>query len=408
MPKLLMVNTVCSGSHGRIMRDLRAGAEADGCEVMMAYGRGDAPDGSALRIGTQTDVLLHVAQTRLLDRHARGSRAATRAFVRALEAYQPDLLHIHNVHGYYLHAETLFDWIRVHGLPTVWTLHDCWALTGHCSHFVRAACERWKAGCYDCPLKHAYPASYGLDASRANWRWRRAAFATVPSLRIVSPSRWLDGVLMESTLCDVPRQVIPNGVDLSLFQPDDTGGHEAVRARYGIPDDRPMLLAVASPFDDRKGFADALALSRILEDRAHIVLVGLTAKQTDGLPENVTGIERTDGPEALVSLYAAADCLINPTYEDTYPTVNMEAMACGTPVASYAVGGATEQLQVPMGRPVPVGDPKALAHVALALAQEKAQLRTQCRAYAAGHFDRRQAIRAYLSLYQSMMGVTER
>lgn len=402
MARVVMLNTVCSGSHGRIMRDLRAMAEQDGHSVTLAYGRGPDVDGDFLRIGTKRDVLFHVALTRAFDRHARGSLHATRQLVKRLQTLKPDLLHLHNVHGYYLHAETLFDYLRAENLPTIWTHHDCWAFTGHCSHYVRAGCARWQEGCHNCPLKRAYPASYGVDASKENWRWKRDAFASVPSLRIVTPSVWLAEQMSASTLRDVPIQVIGNGVDISLFRPG--GGREEVRAAHGVAPGQAMLLAVASPFDARKGFADALAVAQKLKGRAKLVLVGLTAKQIAGLPEGIFGLERTDGPEALVSLYGAADCLLNPTYEDTYPTVNMEAMACGTPVACYGVGGATEQLQAPCGTPVSVGDTAALAKAAMDLAARKHELSGTCRAYAEAHFDRNTALQAYQKLYKEMLG----
>lgn len=403
MARVVMVNTVLSGSHGRIMRDIAERAREMGHETILAFGRGpDAGEGT-VRIGSRRDVLTHVALTRLLDRHARGSRGATRQFVKELEATRPDLLHLHNVHGYYLHGETLFDYIRGNHIPVIWTHHDCWALTGHCSHFARADCLRWQTGCHDCPLKGEYPASYGLDASRENWRWKRAAFASVPSLRIVTPSRWLSEVIGESYLADVPRQTIPNGVDLELFTPGGDGAE--ARAALGIKPGRRLLLAVASPFDARKGFADALAVARRLADTTHVCLVGLTDKQAQGLPPNVTGMARTDGPEALVSLYRAADCLINPTYEDTYPTVNMEAMACGTPVASYRTGGAAEQMDGHCGIAVDAGQADALAQAAMALADRREALRDACREYARARFDRQSALETYIGLYQTMLGV---
>lgn len=403
MPRIVMVNTVASGSHGRLMCDLRTAAAPKGFTSILAHGRGPSPEGEVLRIGTQRDILLHVALTRALDRHARGSRGATRAFVQALDALGPDLLHLHNVHGYYLHAETLFDYIDRKNLPTLWTHHDCWALTGHCSHFTRAGCGRWRIGCYGCPLKKEYPASYGLDASKENYRWKQAAFTAPGSLRIVSPSHWLDGILAQSTLRDIPREVIENGVDLTLFMPTEDAV-DRVRAQAKVPDGERMLLAVAAPFDARKGYADALAIAGRLRGKARLVLVGVSEAQLKTLPDTVTGIARTEGPEALVALYQAADCLINPTYEDTYPTVNMEAIACGTPVAGYATGGATEQLDGACGVAVPTGDMQALADAAMALADHGESLKDSCRQYALAHFDRQVALAKYIDRYHTMTG----
>ncbi len=398
-----MVNTVLGGSHGRIMADVRRAAEAAGMGVAIAYGRGGAPEDTACRrIDFKADVLTHVALTRLLDRHARGSRRATRAVVDWLRAFGPDLLHLHNLHGYYLHAETFFDFVRQSGMPIVWTLHDCWAFTGHCSHYSRVRCDRWQAGCHDCPMKREYPASLLLDASRGNWRWKRAAFSGLPNLTMVSPAKWLADDLGRSFLQDAPREVIPNGVDLSLFQP--SGAVDETRAHYGVKPGQRLLLAVAAPFDARKGYKDALQVAETLGDAARLVLVGLTEKQTRDLPANVTGLLRTDGLEALVALYGAADCLINPTYEDTYPTVNMEAMACGTPVAAYDTGGCAEQLVPSVGAVVPAGDARGLADAAMALAGRTESLRQVCREHAERNFDRRRAVEQYLALYRRLMG----
>ncbi len=394
-----MVNTVPTGSHGRLMRDIARAASGAGFDTVMAAGR-DAGDG-VVRIGSRRDVLLHVARTRLLDGHARGSQGATKAFVAELEAMKPDLLHLHNVHGYYLHAETLFAYIRSSGIPTVWTLHDCWAFTGHCSHFVRANCALWQTGCHNCPLLGEYPASILLDASQQNWQWKRAAFAGIPNLTLVSPSGWLADRLADSFLRDTPRLVIPNGINLGLFRPEKDA---QVRARFGVKPGQVMLLAVAAPFDRRKGFADALRVAELLGDRAKLVLVGLSEKQLRSLPEGVSGIARTDGPEALVALYGAADCLINPTYEDTYPTVNMEAMACGTPVAAYAVGGCVEQIAELCGVLAPCGDAGGLAEAALVLGARKRMLTDACREHAEEHFDRRNAVAAYVAAYQNSVG----
>lgn len=402
MPKLAMINTVCSGSHGRIMQDLRGAAEADGFQTLIAYGRGADCGGLTYRIGNQRDILWHVGMTRALDRHAQASRHATRKLIAQLEAWKPDLVHLHNVHGYFLHAQTLFDYLKEAGLPVLWTLHDCWAFTGHCSHYVRANCSRWQDGCHDCPLKREYPASYGLDASRANWQWKRDAFGSLSRLHIAAPSHWLDAQVAASFLGAFGRTVIPNGVDLSLFMP---GNPEGVRAAHGVQPGQAMLLAVASPFDARKGFEDVIQLAALCKDQARVVMVGLTEKQRAQLPAYITGACRTDGPEALVALYQAADCLINPTYEDTYPTVTMEAMACGTPVAGYTAGGAKEQLSAPCGTGVAVGDVQALSQAALALAGQRDRLRNPCREYAITHFDRRNAISAYLSQYHTMTGV---
>ena len=397
MPRIAFINTVCTGSHGRIMDDLRRAAERAGFTCRIFFSRGKSAGAHCVRFGDRADVALHGAASRLFDAQALGSRRATLLLLRMLDEFSPDLVHLHNAHGYYLNAPMLFAWLKKKNVPLVWTLHDCWALTGHCSHFVRAGCALWKTGCHDCPLKKEYPASLLLDRSRRNWRWKKAAFTSLPRMTIVTPSKWLSDVVGESFLQGAPRRVIGNGVDLTLFTPG--GETEETRRRFGVAPDRKLLLAVAAPFDQRKGFADALEVARLTRDEATLIMVGLTREQVESLPGGVIGVERTDGPEELVSLYRAADCLVNPTYEDTYPTVNMEAMACGTPVAAYGVCGCTEQVASPCGASVPVGDARALAGAALALCAEKPAIAAACREKAEREFDRKKAAEAYLKLY---------
>lgn len=371
-----------------MMRDLQCAATQRGMEVVCAYARGEG-GASDLKIGSAADVRLHGLMSRALDMQGRGSKRATRRFVEALERIQPDAVHLHNLHGYYLHYETLFAYLRARRVPVVWTLHDCWPLTGHCSHFVRANCEKWRTGCRDCPLKGAYPASWGLDRSRDNWPRKKRAFTGLENATIVTPSEWLAGIVSQSFLGEYPLRVIPNGVDLSVFTPGEAGSEHPRR----------KLLAVASPFDARKGYADALRVAQTLGEQAELTLVGLSEKQIAELPKGILGMRKTSAPEALIGLYREADCLLNPTYEDTYPTVNMEAIACGTPVAAYAVGGCPEQIAPGCGALVPVGDAKALANAAMAIQKDS----QACRAHALAHFDRRAAMDAYLRLYAEIM-----
>jgi glycosyltransferase involved in cell wall biosynthesis len=398
LPKIAFINTVCTGSHGRLITDLRKAAEKHKFDTKVAFGRGRAtPDD--MRIGSKVDVLSHVAITRIFDAHGAGSRRATSAFLGALSEFGPDIIHLHNAHGYYLHLETLFSYIRQRRINTLWTLHDCWAFTGHCSHFIRAGCERYQSGCHDCPLKKEYPASLLFDASKKNWQNKKKILQGIETLKIICPSAWLDHIVGQSFLKDIPRTVISNGVDLSLFVPKRDA---SLRGRFGIPQEQIMLLAVASPFDRRKGYDDLIELARHLSGKASLVMVGLSKKQMRRLPSNIHGMLKTDGPEDLVRLYGEADCFLNASHEETYPTVNMEALACGTPVAAYDIGGCTEQVTPEVGLLAPCGDIGALKDAALRLAHDKKSMSAACSARAEQFFDREKAISAYISEYTQM------
>jgi glycosyltransferase involved in cell wall biosynthesis len=329
-----------------------------------------------------------------VDGHGFGSQSATRAFIRKLDSEKPALLHLHNLHGYYINIEILFDYIRHSGIPTLWTLHDCWSFTGHCSHFVRAGCGKWREQCERCPLTREYPANWGIDRSRHNYLRKKRAFTNLPNLRIAAPSRWLAGLVAQSYLSGAPLDVIPNGVDTGAFHPPERE----------MKHTRPLVLAVASQFDARKGYMDTLSVAQKLLPEADITLVGLTKKQIAALPSGIDGRAHIGDRSELVGLYQRADVLINTTYEDTYPTVNMEAIACGTPVVSYNTGGCAEQIAVGCGELVPVGDADGMAEaVRRVLARDRSIVRNDCQTHSLNNFDRNEAMNSYIKLYTSMV-----
>jgi len=348
---VLIINSVCgTGSTGRICLRQARELEQQGHTVRIAYGRGFCPEDIALRIGSDGDVRAHGLLTRLTDRHGFGSRRATAAFLRWAEDFDPQLLLLHNLHGYYLHIGLLFGWIKARPQMRVrWTLHDCWAFTGHCSYFDYVDCPRWKTGCHHCPQKNEYPASWGPDRSRENYRDKRALFTGVRNMTLVTPSHWLAGLVKKSFLQEYPVEVVHNTIDTEVFRP--TEGN--FRERHGLQDKR-IVLGVASNWEKRKGLEDLLALSKRLGEPYRVVLVGLKKR----VPSGVLAIPRTESARELAQIYTAADVFVNPTYEDNYPTVNLEAAACGTPVITYRTGGSVES--VPEDRIVEKGDLRGL------------------------------------------------
>ena len=359
--KVLLINSVCGiGSTGRICTDLAQQFEAQGHEVKIAYGRdGNVPERFrkyAVRIGSDWDVRVHGVGSRLFDAHGLASKRATKQFLKWAEGYHPDLLWLHNIHGYYINYELLFAWIKRHPeMDVKWTLHDCWAFTGHCSHFTMAGCDQWKTHCAHCPQPKKYPARLLFDHSSANFDRKRAAFCGVKHMTLVTPSKWLAGLVGESFLKEYPVKVIYNTVDTKVFKPTESD----FRAHYGLTGKK-IVLGVASPWSKEKGLDDFLWLAARMDPSYQIVLVGLTRAQINALPQNVIGIERTNSAKELAEIYTAADVFVNPTYEDNYPTTNLEATGCGTPVITYNTGGSPES--VPKENVVPCGDRDALLH----------------------------------------------
>lgn len=355
--KFLMVNVVCGiRSTGRICADIADALAAQGHEVKIAYGRETVPDKYqkyAVRIGSEFGTRLHGLKARFFDGAGFGSKADTEKFICWVKEYNPDVIHLHNLHGYYINLEVLFKYLRTCGKKIIWTLHDCWAFTGHSAYCDAVQCLKWKNGCGACPQIKEYPKSY-IDRSDKNWKKKKELLIDIPDMTIVTPSRWLAGLVAKSFLGNYSIRVIHNGIDTSQFYPMQNDFREI----YGVKD-KFMLLGVASSWNEMKGYSDFLRLSECLGDEYQIVMVGLTDSQLKSLPPKIVGIKRTASIKELAQIYSAADLFLNLTYCDNYPTVHLEALCCGTPVIAYATGGCEESM-LGCGDTVPQGDIKAL------------------------------------------------
>ena len=330
--KVLMINSVCGiRSTGRICTDIATELEKQGHEVKIAYGRENVPEQFqryAVRIGNDLDVRLHGIKARLLVGSGFGSKQTTEMFVEKIREYDPDIIHLHNIHGYYINIEVLFKYLKECGKPIVWTLHDCWAFTGHCSHFTAVDCSRWKTGCFGCPQKQKYPSSFFLDRSKQNWERKRKIFTGLERLVCVTPSEWLAGLVRQSFLGGYDVCAIPNGVDLNLFKPTESD----FRKRYGL-ENKKIILGVATAWSESKGIREFEQLSMMLDDSFKVVLVGITPERLSAeAAERILCISRTDSVEALAGIYTAADVFVNAGKEETMGLTTVEAMSCGTPV----------------------------------------------------------------------------
>lgn len=348
MKRLLIVNMVCgTGSTGRIAAKIAEEYDAKGWEVRFGYGReAYVPESCrkwAVRIGNSLSVRLHGVLTRLFDWHADRicSWWSTRKFLKWAEAWKPDLLWLHNLHGYYINYELLFKWVKKHPEMKVrWTLHDSWAYTGHCAYFVLSECNFWKNQCHDCPSKGDYPSSMFMSNARCNYERKKCAFCGVQNMTLICPSKWLANLTRQGFLGQYPIEIVPNEIDRSIFKP--TKGD--FRTRMGLLD-KTIILGVASVWDKRKGLEEFVSLRELLDSRFALVVVGLTPKQIAELPSGVIGIPRTNSPKELAEIYTESDWFFNPTREDIFSMTNMEAAACGCRVVTYDTGGAPEAIE---------------------------------------------------------------
>lgn len=357
--KILQINSVCGVTGtGHIVADLYESAVSRGHECVVAYGEHKYKNISGsmrtVEIGSIWDCRAHALLTRFCDMQGFGSRRATRQFLKKVDEYQPDVIHLHNLHGYYINIELLFRYLKGRKIKVVWTLHDCWPFTGHCVHFQNAGCERWKEGCGDCPLTRQYPASLGMDRSKKNYLKKKELFTGMEDMTILVPSRWMEERVRQSFLRDYEIRVVYNGIDLNIYKPE----YSDFRQKYGL-EGHFIVLGVANVWEERKGLEVFLKLAEMLGKEYHIVLVGLSEEQIAKLPEGILGLPRTDTVAELTKIYAAANVFVNPGREETFGLTVAEAMACGTWPIVYAGTACAEVVERGIGQIV-AGDVQEL------------------------------------------------
>ena len=402
MKKIFQINSdVNSGSTGRIAEEIGQAAMNSGWESYIAYGRNARQSQSELiRIGSDWDVKVHGFQTRLFDRHGLGSKLVTKDLIDKIKIISPDIIHLHNIHGYYINIEILFKYLQNSNIPVVWTLHDCWPITGHCSYFTFVGCEKWETKCYSCPQKKSYPASWLLDRSEKNFYLKKELFTSLPNLTLVPVSKWLSGIIKESFLNEYPKKVIHNGINSDVFKPSIS---RTFRTRYGL-ESKFILLGVASVWTPRKGLKDYIELSKRLNTDFTIVLVGLTRKQIEILPNNILGIERTENVEELAEIYSAADIVLNLSYEETFGLTTVEGLACGTPGIVYNATASPELIDNSTGIVVEKGDIYGLMEAINHIKIKGKEYYTEACVYRVLRLYRKEdCYKEYLELYESLL-----
>lgn len=392
--KVLQINIFGNLSTGRIAVDVYRTLRESGHDGLVAFARNSiAEDVPYLKIGSKWSVYSDVMATRFTDRAGFYSRKATQRLIEQIQDYNPDIIHLHNIHGYYINIEILFEYLRKAGKAVVWTLHDCWSFTGHCCYFEFIGCKKWLAGCHDRGQTRNYPASYFIDNSVQNYTFKQKFFTGIENMVLVTPSYWLRNLVKQSFMGKYPVKVIRNGVDLDIFKP--TVGSWI--KDHGL-ERKKIVLGVAGTWAPRKGLSDLLQLDRNLSDEYQVIIVGVNRNQKVQLPSSVIGIERTYDSKELAELYTAAYVFVNPTYEDNFPNVNIEALACGTPVITYETGGCPELITDGIGKVVPQGDIKGLCEAILS----KNYIKEEC-INMGKKFDRNICYRQYIDLYEDIL-----
>ncbi len=387
--RIASINTTHNGSTGRIMRQITARANelghmatsfsTQGISVSLRHHFISKPQKKKelqnhIYYGSYTLNAAHTILGVLTGCNGCFSVISTFRLLKKIKNFKPDLIHLHNLHGYNINLPLLFRYIKKNHIPVVWTFHDCWPFTGRCPYFTMTGCEKWKNGCGNCPYpKHSYPASY-RDNTKKMWLRKNKWFTGVENLTIVTPSKWLADQVKLSFLSVYPVQVIHNGVDLSVFCPTES----FFREKHHIAPETKLVLGVALGWGKRKGLDYMIELSKQLGPEYKVVLVGTDERTDQETPAEILSIHRTESQKQLAELYSSADVFVNPTREDNFPTVNLEALACGTPVVTFDVGGSPEMLDPVCGRVVAPGDMRGLLEAVKALCEEKKEISAAC------------------------------
>lgn len=401
MPKIFHISgSINFGAPGRICEQVGLLAEKNGYKCFVAHStRNENP--SKLKhyaITTKNQEVIHAIGAKFLDLHGLLSTSQTKGLVESIKAYQPDIIHLHNIHGYFCNFKVLFEYLDTIETPVVWTMHDCWPFTGRCFHFVGVNCYKWKNGCFNCKAEAGYTVSKYFDRSKSLYKLKKRLFSSVKNMTLVPVSDWQASFLKDSFLKDCNVHTIHNGIDIDKFKPMDG---KRLRDKHNL-NDKFVILGVASPWNTRKGLDDFCKLRSMLSEDFSIIMVGLKPEQIEKLPMGIIGIARTESQKELAEYYSMANCFVNLTYLDTFPTVNLEALACGTPVLTYETGGSPESVDMNTGIVVKQGDLDIVANTIRDL-MKKPLNSDLCRKRAEELFDKDKCFQEYIDLYSELL-----
>ncbi|MBQ8849453.1 MAG: glycosyltransferase [Clostridia bacterium] len=400
--KIVQINSCTFGSTGKIMRQIADNATACGYDVYCCYPKSrenlKIEVRNSIIIGGRISRNLHLLLSEFTGFNGCFSVLATASFLRKLKKIEPDIIHLHNLHNCYINLPMLFNYIKKHNIPVVWTLHDCWSFTGQCPYFTLEKCDKWETGCFGCPQYRRYPSSR-VDRTKTMYRYKRSWFTGVQNMTLVTPSEWLADLVHQSFLKEYETRVINNGIDLCAFNPIKSD----FREKNGISKGQFILLGVSFGWGVRKGLDVFIELSKRLDrSRFKIVLVGTDDEVDKTLPDTVLSIHRTNNQKELAQIYSAADLFVNPTREEVLGMVNIEALACGTPVLTFRTGGSPESLNETCGSVVDCDDIDAMEQEIYRIASAKPFYAEDC-LIRAKDFDMNKRFDEYIQLYKEIL-----
>ena len=402
--KILRITTeINRSSIGRTTEQLGKLVIDEGWESYIAYGRADGISESyKIKIGSNVAVYFHGLISRLFDLHGHGSYFATRKLIRDIERIKPDIIHLHDIHGYYINLNILFEYLRKSTIPIVWTHHDCWAYTGHCGFYSEIGCEKWKTGCHHCPLYKQYPASLFFDRSRKSFEQKRLLFTSLKKVYNVGVSQWICEEIKSSFMNKYPIIRIYNGIDTNIFRPSKEY-NKSIREKYGLGNGI-LLTAVATAWGERKGLSDYLALRKILDKKYTLVFVGAPESLISTLPKGIVGIKRTDDINDLTKIYSASSIVLNLAGAESFGKTTPEGLACGVPSIVYNCTASPELVDEKTGVIVEKGDIHGVRDaIEIIMSWDKLQTEMNCRNRACELFSIEKNWPMYIELYKKIL-----
>lgn len=401
MKTILEINSINYSSTGNITLNIAKTARKEGYKVYTSckYSRVGAKFQyeDQIYIGSRLERVVCEELAYITGLKDHFNIIGTYKFLKKIDEIKPDLIHLHSLTDTYINLNMLFKYIRKHKIPVVWTFHDAWAMTGQCFVFETIGCRKWIEGCGHCPQLHEKPASLFLDNTRYLWRKKKKMFTSIPNMTIVTPSNWLKDLVKQSFFKDYPVKVINNGINLDLFKPEESDFREKHNIQNSF-----IILGVAARWPMRKGLDVFIRLAKELPDKFKIVMVGTNDETDKLLPENILSIHKTFNQQQLVEIYTAADLFITPTREDNFPTVNIEALACGTPVLTYRTGGSPEIINEKCGSVVEKNDYEAFKNEIIRIEKERPYSKQDC-IDRAKEFDMNKKFSEYTELFKQIL-----
>lgn len=401
--KVVQINAVYGiMSTGRNVMEISNVLTNEGHECLTFYGNHPGNyQGDTRFMGSFLSHKVHALTSRLFADAGKGSIFATRRLVEFLSEYKPDIVHLNNLHGNFIHINKILNYLADNDIATVVHLHDCFFFTGGCMHYTVNNCYKWQTDCNNCRfLSRGKDFIFKNRASR-NLKNKIHLFNAIPRLAVCGVSKWTEQEARRSPVFAKAKIIthIYNWIDLNLFKPQSEDSNKTTRKRLGI-DNQIMLLGVASGWGNAKGLDDFNALARQMPD-AKIVLVGKMPADVK-LEPNIISVGATDSVIELARLYSAADVFVHLSREETFGKVVAESLACGTPAVVYDSTALPELIDENTGRVINPGDIETAVQ-AIHNLRSQPHIGQSCRKRAELYFDMKKNIQKQIEVYQNLI-----